>query len=100
MRETGQWDFGKMDDIVAKYAEAQVGCPYAFTYTFDEIRDLLGDKFCITDIHKDHIFKYKIEQYKNNVYEVEDCFSNMSTDSFKKMERELGWHTLVVATKI
>lgn len=92
------WDFGKMDQIVAKYSEANSGCPITRTYTFTEIRKLLED-FVILDMHKDHIFKWKIPEYKKNEYIIEDYFEDMPEGQFKQMESELGWHTLVYAIK-
>ena len=93
------WEFSKMDETMAKYAEAQTGCPVAFTYTFDEIKDLLSD-YNIIDIHKDHIFPYDVEEYVKGNYVIDKAFKDMDKKEFKKMEKELGWHTLVKAIKI
>lgn len=98
MKETNQWDFSKMDELIAKYSEAQSGCPVTYTFTFDEIRKLL-DGFKIEDMYKAHIFPYKIEPYKNHQYEIEDSFKDMDKINFDKMEKELGWHTLIRAIK-
>jgi SAM-dependent methyltransferase len=95
------WDFGEgMDNMVAKYAEAQTGCPIAFTYTFDEVKQLLSPHFEVEQIWKDHIFPFKIEPYKRGVYEVVDEFASMSPERFQSMCHELGWHTLVVAKRV
>ena len=45
--------------------EAQYGCPIAFTYTADEVRELLSD-YDILSIEQDHIFPYEVESYKQN----------------------------------
>tara|TARA_Y100000590_G_scaffold368256_1_gene428809 strand:+ start:1068 stop:1880 length:813 start_codon:yes stop_codon:yes gene_type:complete len=96
LREEGIWDFSSLSDIIPKYAEAQRGCPIAYTYTFEEIKELLTD-FNIESIRKDHIFPYKVESYIKNEYVIEDCFKNMIPKDFKILEKELGWHTLCTA---
>jgi len=98
MRETGDWDFSKMDTLVATYSEAQTGCPVTYTYTFDECAELLKG-FKITQISKDHIFCWDIDAYKRYEYVKEACWKNLPEDSFHKLEKELGWHTLVTATR-
>lgn len=35
MRETGVWDFSKLDHLIARYSEAQSGCPVTYTFTFE-----------------------------------------------------------------
>lgn len=91
------WDLSNIDKMIAEYSEAQTGCPVTYTYTFDDIREMLGDCFDITDIYKDHIFCWNIEPYKRNEYVKEDFWAKVSDSEFKKMEKELGWHTMVKA---
>ncbi len=100
MKESNIWDFSQLNSLIANYSEAQSGCPVTYSYTFDDIKKLLGDRFEIKEIYKDHIFPYKIEKYIKNEYELEDCFKNMPLEEFKKMEKELGWHTMVKAIKL
>jgi len=100
MRETGDWDFSKMDHLIANYSEAQTGCPVTYTYTFDELEQLLGPRFQITHLSKDHIFCWDIDEYKQYRYVKEPCWINVPEDTFKKLEKELGWHTLVIANKV
>ena len=96
MREENMWDFNKTSETMRKYAEAQLDCPVAITYTFGEIESLL-DGFEILEMRKDHIFPYKIPEYINKEYVVEDHFINMSREDFRQMEKEMGWHTLIRA---
>lgn len=98
MKTTNQWDFNKMEEIIAKHSEAQTGCPVTYTFTFNEIKELLNG-FRIEDMYKTHIFPYKIEPYKNHQYIFDDCFKNMKKQDFEQMEKELGWHTLIRAIK-
>lgn len=96
MHEIDEWDFSKMTEIIQHYAEAQTGCPRAFTYTFEDIRCLL-DGFEILEIKKDHIFQYSIPDYIKKQYVVRDAFKNMSQADYEEMCREMGWHTLIKA---
>jgi len=96
MRETGDWDFSKMDTLIANYSEAQTGCPVTYTYTFEELKELLHD-FDVTHIEKDHIFCWDIDEYKQYRYVKEECWKKVPDDLFGKLEKELGWHTLAIA---
>ena len=76
--------------------EAQSGCPVAFTYTHDEVRELLKG-FRVEAIDQDHIFPFVVEKYVRYEYELAPWFAAMPREMFRALERELGWHTLVVA---
>ena len=76
--------------------EAQSGCPIAFTYSHDEVRNLLGD-FDVTDIKQEHIFPYVIEKYVNYEYELQPWFKAMPKEMFVALEQRLGWHLLIQA---
>lgn len=77
--------------------EAQYGCPIALTYTQDQIRDWLGNRFEILDIHQDHIFPYQIEPYKRGEYQLQPWFEAMPPEMFRVLEKNLGWHTMVTS---
>jgi SAM-dependent methyltransferase len=96
MHQTGDWDFARMDEIIARYSEAQTGCPVTYTYTFAEVRELLTG-FEILEIKKDHIFPYDVEAYRRYEYQKEPCWQGVSAERFRQFEAELGWHTLVKA---
>lgn len=76
--------------------EAQSGCPVAFTYTADEIRNLL-DGYEILEIRQDHIFPFVIEKYIKYEYEIVPWFSSMPKEMFSALEKSLGWHMLITA---
>lgn len=98
MKETDDWDFAKADHIIAKYSEAQTGSPVTHSYTFSQIRKMMANaQFDVVELTKDHIFPWKIDKYVNYEYELEDCWKNVTSEDFREFERELGWHTLVVA---
>jgi 2-polyprenyl-3-methyl-5-hydroxy-6-metoxy-1,4-benzoquinol methylase len=78
--------------------EAQNGVPIAKVYTHDDIYDLLRD-FENIQIKQTHIFPYKIEEYKNYVYEKKDYFKCMPDDLFQCLEKNLGWHLCITCQK-
>ena len=100
MHSSQRWSLSKMDDIIREYAEAQAGCPVAFTYTFDQVRELLEPYYCIQSIHKDHIFRWDVEKYIRHEYELDEAWKGVPESTVKSMERELGWHTLIVAKRV
>ena len=83
-----------MIEIELDRPEAQKGCPIAYTYSFNEIEKLFSD-FTIISLEKAHIFPYKIDQYKQGIFEKEDWFKTMPNNMFKQLEKKLGWHTLI-----
>lgn len=76
--------------------EAQSGCPIAYTYTPDDVRNLLKG-FAILEIKQDHIFPFIIEKYVKYEYEILPWFSAMPKDMFTALEKRLGWHMLITA---
>jgi ubiquinone/menaquinone biosynthesis C-methylase UbiE len=80
--------------------EAQSGCPIAFTYTDDEVRELLAGKFEATEIQPEHIFPYVVEKYVKYEYEPQPWFKAMPEAMFRAIEREFGWHLLIKARPI
>lgn len=76
--------------------EAQEGCPIAYTFSHDEIRELLRD-YQIISIEQAHIFPYIVEKYIHYEYVKQPCFAVMPPEMFRILERKLGWHTLIVA---
>jgi SAM-dependent methyltransferase len=99
MHMNNKWNMTTMNDTIREYAEAQTGCPVAYTYTFDEVRDLLSPLYEITDIRKDHIFKWDVKKYIEHNYEVDSAWKGLSDSDFRALEKELGWHTLVRAVR-
>jgi ubiquinone/menaquinone biosynthesis C-methylase UbiE len=76
--------------------EAQSGCPIAFTYTKSDIGSLLSS-FNVYSCEKDHIFPYKIAEYKQYLYVKKFPWNIMPASLFHSIERALGWHYLVKA---
>jgi len=77
--------------------EAQYGCPVVYTYTEEDIHDLLGDYFDVVSIERDHIFPYQIEPYKKGEFVKEPWFEAMPQEMFDILEKKIGWHLLITA---
>jgi ubiquinone/menaquinone biosynthesis C-methylase UbiE len=95
--EQYNFDYANADALIAKHSEAQTGCPVTFSYTPDEITKLLEELgFSVTEISIDHIFPYKIEEYKKYQYVREDIWQ-MPEKTFSEFESKYGWHLLIKA---
>ncbi len=93
----GKGAFWKLDELIARYSEAQLGCPVTFTYFKMGARRLLrGLK--IKDIQIEHIFSWKFPEYKDNVYKKVWYFRWLPKKVFNWLEKRLGWHMCVTAT--
>jgi SAM-dependent methyltransferase len=77
--------------------EAQSGCPVAFTYTHDEVRQELLQGYEVLSIEQEHIFPFVIDKYIKYEYEIVPWFAAMPREMFRALEKSLGWHKLVVA---
>jgi hypothetical protein len=98
MIENNEKKMINMETLIRNNAEAEYGCPVAYTYTFDEIRELVGGcGINIEKIWKTHIFSYDIDNYKKNIYVKNNYWDGVDDKIFKIMEKELGWHTLFIA---
>mgnify|MGYP003344264136 FL=1 len=80
--------------------EAQAGCPYAKSFTKEEIPELLGPGWHIERLRQDHCFMYNIPAYKQGRYELEPWFEAMPEAMREAVREYLGWHLLVKAKKI
>jgi len=78
--------------------EAQYGCPIANTYSKKDILKLLSG-FDVYYCAKDHIFPYKIPEYKNYIYVKRFPWNIIPESIFHVFEKQLGWHTLIKAKK-
>lgn len=83
-------------DIALQQPEAQENCPIVYFYTKNNIKELFKG-FDILSIEREHIFPYKIEDYKNGKYIKEDWFNNMPSSMFRRLEKQLGHHWLIEA---
>lgn len=92
-------DFQSIDELVARYSEAESGCPITFSYSRRTARELLKG-FRITDIQIEHIFPYRVQDYVQYRYVKEWYFRFMPRFIFRALERTLGWHLLIKAVPV
>jgi len=90
----GKGAFWKLDELVAKYSEAQTGCPVTYTYSQKSVRKML-DGFIVDQAAVDHIFPYSISEYARYEYKKVWYFAMLPERLFRNLERRLGWHLCV-----
>lgn len=84
---------------VAKYSEAEQGCPVTYTYSKQGITKLLNEHgFKVDSIKIDHIFPYDVPAYRQYQYKRVWWFRYLPKSWFKYLESKLGWHLLVEAS--
>lgn len=92
----GKGAFWKLDQLVAANSEAQTGCPVTYTYSRRTAQDLLRG-FAVTEAAVDHIFPYRIPDYKQYRYVKEWYFRWMPERLFRWVEQRIGWHLCLTA---
>jgi hypothetical protein len=86
---------------VARYSEAQTGCPVTYTYTRAEGRRLLERHgFRIGKVEVEHIFPYRIPDYVQYRYAKEWYFRWMPQSLFRALEHRFGWHLLLTGEAV
>ncbi len=93
----GKLAFWRLDELIARHSEAQAGCPVTCSYSRRTVRDLL-EGFTIQRTMVDHIFPYRIQEYKRYEYKKVWYFTVLPKCFFQWLERRLGWHLCVEAT--
>ena len=86
----------RLSEIVARYSEAQTGCPVTYTYLPRDVVTLLGG-FRVTDLRVDHIFPYRVPDYTRYRYVKTWYFRMLPPSVFQWLERRFGWHLCVTA---
>jgi len=94
----GRGAFWKADELLARHSEAQTGCPVTYTYTKKSIKELL-EGFEVLETRAEHIFPYRIADYKAYRYKKVWYFRRLPDKVFRWMERRYGWHLCVTAGK-
>lgn len=94
----GKGAFWKADEHIARWSEAQTGCPVTYSYTPRTISELLDRAgFEVTDWFVDHIFPWKVSEYVQYRYRKVWYFRILPERWFRAMERRWGWHLCVTA---
>lgn len=96
----GKFQFWKLSKLVAKYSEAQTGCPITYIYSKKEAKNLLESSgFKVLKMEVEHIFPYRIPEYVKYQYVKEWYFRWMPTKLFNYLESLFGWHLCITAAK-
>lgn len=85
-----------LDELIARYSEAETGCPVTYSYTAETVKAFLKG-FDVIDTHIDHIFPYSIPEYKKYEYKKVWYFRCLPHALFRWMEQRWGWHLCVTA---
>lgn len=93
----GRLAFWKLDELLARHSEAQTGCPVTYSYSRRTVRDLLQG-FTVRRTMIDHIFSYRIPEYKRHEYKRVWYFAMLPQSLFRWLEKRFGWHLCVEAT--
>jgi 2-polyprenyl-3-methyl-5-hydroxy-6-metoxy-1,4-benzoquinol methylase len=94
----GKGRFWRWRRLVAEHSEAQFGSPVTYTYTRAELRRLLESRgFRVQHMFVDHIFPYRIPEYREYRYVKVWYFRWLPTRAFRWLERRLGWHLCATA---
>ena len=89
--------FASIDDLIARYSEAQTGCPVTYTYTRESVRRLVGNAFKIQSITREHIFPYRVADYVEYRYAKAIPWNVTPGPVMRWLEHQLGWHLCVKA---
>ena len=92
----GLQNLSRLGGLIARYSEAQTGCPITYVYSDREARELLAG-FEVVRMWNDHIFPYQIEPYKRYEYRKTWYFRYMPNALFRRLEHLAGWHKMIVA---
>lgn len=96
----GKGRFWRLPELRAQHSEAQTGCPITYAYTKKQARELVEHAgFHVTSITIDHIFPYRIPDYVQHRYIKEWYFRWIPAPVFRALEKKLGWHMCITATK-
>ena len=87
----GKGRFWRLDEFIARYSEAQTGCPVTYSYAKKSMAALLSGmrmKKCFCE----HIFSYSIPEYKQYQYRKVWYFRPLPGPMFRTLEKCFGWH--------
>ena len=94
----GKGRFWRAKELIARYSEAQNGCPITYTYSPREMRRLLQKHgFRVLRLTKEHIFPFRIRDYVRYRYVRVWYFRFLPKRLFSWLEHRLGWHLCVTA---
>jgi ubiquinone/menaquinone biosynthesis C-methylase UbiE len=95
---SGKGRFWQASELVARYSEAQTGCPITYIYSRRQGRELVERHgLRVTELWVDHIFPYRIRDYKEYRYRKEWYFHWLPQPLFRRLEQSFGWHLCIGA---
>ena len=90
--------FWALDQLSARYSEAQTGCPVTYTYTARQARRLLEDRgFRVSEVRVEHLFPYRIADYVAYRYRRVWYFRWLPAPVFRRLEGWLSWQPCLTA---
>lgn len=94
----GRGRIWQLSELVAKYSEAETGCPVTYIYSKRDAKKLMDPLgLRIKDVWADHIFPYRIPDYTQYRYVKVWYFRWMPRRLFRMLERRFGWHLCITA---
>jgi 2-polyprenyl-3-methyl-5-hydroxy-6-metoxy-1,4-benzoquinol methylase len=97
----GRGRFWDADELIAKYSEAQTGCPVTYSYSRKQARELVESSgFRVEEVSVDHVFPYRARDYVQYRYVKVPYFRWMPESLFRAFERQFGWHLMVTAQAV
>ncbi len=94
----GKGAFWKHDALIARWSEANSGCPVTYTFTRRGIGKLLDDTGYVVDsMFVDHIFAWSIPEYVQHRYRKVWYFRALPQSALRLLEQRFGWHLCVTA---
>ncbi len=93
----GRGAFWKLDELIARFSEAEIGSPVTYIYSKKQAEKLL-DEFLIKEMKVDHIFPYIVSEYRKYRYQKIWYFRFTPQKLFRLLERNFGWHLLITAS--
>ena len=92
----GKGAFWRLGQLIAQNSEAAFGSPVTYVYSKKGARRLL-EEFEVTEVKVDHIFAYKIDDYRRYRYKKVWYFRYLPETFFHQLESWFGWHLLISA---
>ena len=94
----GKGQFWKLNTLIARYSEAQTGCPVTYSYSRRQGRELLESHgLQVTDMAVRHIFRFSIPEYVRHQYKIVWYFRWIPEPLFRMLERLFGWQLCITA---
>ncbi len=94
----GKGRFWDLDRVIARYSEAQTGCPVTYSYSKKTAARLIESSgFRVTEAWVDHIFPYRVADYKQYRYVKSLHIRTFPPAVFRWLEQRFGWHLCLTA---